>query len=62
MGRLESSDRLDHLAPAARISDNRSMEQTWQTDILGKPFKKLTMDLGKDDEGPLSATLVRSLP
>ena len=38
------------------------MEQTWQTDILGKPFKKLTMDLGKDDEGPLSATLVRSLP
>ena len=34
----------------------------WQPDILGPPFEQLTLPLGEDDEGPLVATLVRSIP
>lgn len=36
---------------------------TWVPDILGKPFEQLTLPLGVDGEqGPLVATLVRSIP
>ncbi|WP_214465485.1 alpha/beta hydrolase [Microbacterium flavescens] len=39
------------------------MAGEWQTDVLGKPFEQLALDLGVEDEdGPLSATLVRLLP
>ncbi len=34
----------------------------WAPDILGEGFERLDLDLGADDEGPLTATLVRSLP
>ncbi|MBN9185006.1 alpha/beta hydrolase [Microbacterium sp.] len=34
----------------------------WQPDILGAPFAQLTLPLGDDEEGPVVATLVRSLP
>lgn len=34
----------------------------WQPDVLGAGFEQFTIDLGADDEGPLVATLVRSLP
>jgi alpha-beta hydrolase superfamily lysophospholipase len=30
-----------------------------QTDVLGAPYERMTIDLGADDEGPLIATLVR---
>lgn len=33
----------------------------WQPDVLGEPFQQLTLALGDDDEGPVVATLVRSL-
>nr|WP_274637234.1 alpha/beta hydrolase [Microbacterium bovistercoris] len=35
---------------------------TWQPDILGAPFEQLTLALGDDAEGPVVATLVRSIP
>ena len=38
------------------------MTNQWKPDILGAPFEQLTLDLGKDDEGPMVATLVRCLP
>lgn len=38
------------------------MPEQWITDILGAPFESLTLPLGEDDEGPVVATLVRSLP
>lgn len=38
------------------------MASAWVPDILGKPFEQLTLDLGADAEGPVVATLVRSLP
>lgn len=34
----------------------------WKRDVLGEGFESLTLDLGEDTEGPLVATLVRSLP
>ncbi|QAY60455.1 alpha/beta hydrolase [Microbacterium protaetiae] len=34
----------------------------WQPDILGPPFEQKTLVLGRDDEGPIVATLVRSIP
>lgn len=34
----------------------------WQPDVLGPGFAQRTIPLGEDDEGPLVATLVRSLP
>ena len=34
----------------------------WRTDVLGKGFDFLHLDLGEDAEGALEATLVRSLP
>jgi alpha-beta hydrolase superfamily lysophospholipase len=34
----------------------------WRPDVLGHPFQQLTLPLGEDAEGPLVATLVRSLP
>ena len=30
-----------------------------ETDVLGPPYERLTIDLGTDDEGPVVATLVR---
>jgi alpha-beta hydrolase superfamily lysophospholipase len=30
-----------------------------ETDVLGPPYERQTIDLGSDDEGPLTATLVR---
>ncbi|HEX5859977.1 MAG TPA: alpha/beta hydrolase [Microbacterium sp.] len=33
----------------------------WQPDVLGEPFRQLTLPLGEDGEGPLVATLVRAL-
>jgi alpha-beta hydrolase superfamily lysophospholipase len=35
--------------------------QQWQPDVLGEPFEQLTLPLGEDSEGPVVATLVRSL-
>lgn len=37
------------------------MAGAWVPDILGEPFEQLTLDLGEDAEGPVVATLVRSL-
>jgi alpha-beta hydrolase superfamily lysophospholipase len=37
------------------------MTEQWQPDVLGEPFEQLTLPLGADDEGPVVATLVRSL-
>ncbi|PRI12343.1 alpha/beta hydrolase [Leucobacter massiliensis] len=34
----------------------------WREDVLGPGFECLDLDLGEDEEGPLVATLVRSLP
>ena len=34
----------------------------WRADILGPGFECVDLDLGADDEGPLVATLIRSLP
>jgi len=34
----------------------------WRADVLGAGFECTDIDLGADDEGPLVATLVRSLP
>jgi alpha-beta hydrolase superfamily lysophospholipase len=30
-----------------------------ETDVLGEPYRQMTIDLGQDDEGPVCATLVR---
>lgn len=39
------------------------MSDGWTTDILGPPFEQRTLDLGiEDDDGPLVATVVRSIP
>lgn len=35
---------------------------SWVPDILGKPFAQRTLQLGEDADGPVVATLVRSLP
>jgi alpha-beta hydrolase superfamily lysophospholipase len=32
-----------------------------EIDVLGDPYQKMAIDLGSDDEGPLTATLVRRL-
>ncbi|HET6300946.1 alpha/beta hydrolase [Microbacterium sp.] len=37
------------------------MAEEWIPDILGNPFEQLTLPLGEDDEGPVVATLVRSI-
>jgi alpha-beta hydrolase superfamily lysophospholipase len=37
------------------------MAHDWVADVLGEPFEQLTLDLGEDSEGPVVATLVRSL-
>lgn len=37
------------------------MAEEWRPDILGAPFEQLTLTLGEDDEGPVVATLVRSI-
>lgn len=34
----------------------------WEPDFLGPGFESLTLPLGEDEEGPVVATLVRSLP
>ncbi|MFA5607001.1 MAG: alpha/beta hydrolase [Leucobacter sp.] len=34
----------------------------WRSDDLGEGFERLDLDLGEDNEGPLTATLVRALP
>lgn len=34
----------------------------WRPDVLGDEFEQLALELGEDDEGPVSATLVRCLP
>ncbi len=34
----------------------------WVEDVLGAGFEQFTIDLGRDDEGELVATLVRALP
>jgi len=38
------------------------MTVAWAPDVLGAPFGQLTLPLGDDAEGPVVATLVRSLP
>ncbi|TDN91896.1 alpha/beta hydrolase [Microbacterium sp. BK668] len=38
------------------------MTGEWRADILGDGFEQLVLPLGEDDEGPLVATLVRSIP
>ncbi|MGZ8804750.1 MAG: alpha/beta hydrolase [Microbacterium sp.] len=37
------------------------MAEDWIPDVLGEPFEQRTLPLGEDDEGPVVATLVRSL-
>ncbi|HEY0118175.1 MAG TPA: alpha/beta hydrolase [Cellulomonas sp.] len=34
----------------------------WRTDVLGEPFEARTLHLADDDEGPVTATLVRYAP
>lgn len=38
------------------------MAGEWRPDILEAGFQQLTLPLGEDDEGPVVATLVRSIP
>ncbi len=38
------------------------MADRWIPDLLGEPFEQLTLQLGEDEEGPIVATLVRSIP
>ncbi len=38
------------------------MAGDWVPDVLGAPFQQRTLSLGEDAEGPVVATLVRSLP
>lgn len=38
------------------------MTDEWIPDILGHPFEQRTLALGSDEEGPVVATLVRSIP
>ncbi|WP_345800151.1 alpha/beta fold hydrolase [Microbacterium sp. AZCO] len=38
------------------------MAGEWAPDILGEGFEQRTLMLGEDDEGPIVATLVRSIP
>jgi alpha-beta hydrolase superfamily lysophospholipase len=38
------------------------MTTGWGPDILGEPFEQRTLPLGEDDEGPVVATIVRSVP
>ncbi len=38
------------------------MTGSWIPDILGAPFEQLTLELGEDAQGPVVATLVRSVP
>ncbi|WP_243074179.1 alpha/beta hydrolase [Microbacterium sp. SS28] len=38
------------------------MAGEWVPDILGEGFEQLTLPLGDDEEGPVVATLVRSIP
>ncbi|QIG39759.1 alpha/beta hydrolase [Microbacterium sp. 4R-513] len=38
------------------------MAGEWAPDILGDGFEQRTLPLGEDDEGPLVATLIRSIP
>ena len=38
------------------------MDAAWVPDVLGRPFEQATLELGEDDEGPVVATLVRSIP
>jgi alpha-beta hydrolase superfamily lysophospholipase len=37
------------------------MAEEWRPDVLGAPFEQLTLPLGEDVEGPVVATLVRSM-
>ena len=37
------------------------MAEEWRPDVLGEPFEQLTLPLGEDAEGPVVATVVRSL-
>ncbi len=39
-----------------------SREVRWAPDILGRAFEQVTLDLGRDDEGDVLATLVRYTP
>jgi alpha-beta hydrolase superfamily lysophospholipase len=37
------------------------MAEEWRPDVLGEPFEQLTLPLGEDGEGPVVATIVRSV-
>ena len=37
------------------------MAEEWRPDVLGEPFEQLTLPLGEDGEGPVVATIVRSI-
>lgn len=39
-----------------------AMAGEWAPDLLGEGFEQLTLPLGEDEEGPVVATLVRSIP
>ncbi|MEJ6488648.1 alpha/beta fold hydrolase [Leucobacter sp. USCH14] len=53
-------------APQARAPSPSGREDrpppVWAPDVLGPGFEAAQLDLGEDDEGPLVATLVRSMP
>lgn len=51
------------VTPESRSSVPRvSSVQHWTPDVLGRQFEQLTLDLGRDSEGEVVATLVRYLP
>lgn len=56
----EADDDVD-LADRLALVTEPVIEQ-WRPDILGHPFEQRTLTLGEDDEGPVVATLVRSIP
>lgn len=39
-----------------------AFDSGWGPDVLGQDFEQITLDLGRDDEGEVVATLVRYLP
>lgn len=38
------------------------MSEPWRSDVLGERFRRRTLPLGEDGEGPVEATLVRRFP
>jgi alpha-beta hydrolase superfamily lysophospholipase len=57
--------RYPAVAPDTALGKNDDMPRrdvTWTPDFLGSDFEQATLDLGRDDEGDVVATLVRYTP